>query len=112
MRGLRHGPVGAGGLEQARHLVDVEVDEIPQVGHQIAVGHEPEVEVVLVAVHRDVESDTVRDGRHRDVVVELGAGEVERLTRARHVRDHDVDRQAQTVRQARLEADGRGRHHR
>jgi hypothetical protein len=33
----------------------VQIDEIPQIGNQLAVGDQPEVEPVEIAVHRDVE---------------------------------------------------------
>src|SRR3954462_12010042 len=41
--------------------------ERPRVAHQVAVAHEPEVDVVAVAHHRHVEPDAVRHDRHREV---------------------------------------------
>ena len=61
---------------------------------------QPEVEGVEVALHRDVEALAVDDGRDGVVVQELGAGGVERLPGAGHVRDDQVDRHAVAAAQA------------
>ncbi len=70
---------------------------MPEVGDQLTVRDQADVEAVLVAVHGDVEPDAVGDRRHRDVRVELRAGEVQRLARSGDVRDHDVDRRVHSI---------------
>ena len=94
----------AGGREQHVDLVEVQVDHVPQVGDQLAAGDEAELELVEVAVHRDVEAHALGDRRHRDVRAHLGAVEVQRLARAGDVGDDHVDRRRHAVGQ--LEAGG------
>ena len=94
----------AGGGEQDVDLVEVQVDHVPQVGDQLATGDQPELELVEVAVHGDVEAHALGDRRHRDVRAHLGAVEVQRLARAGDVGDDHVDRRRHPVGQ--LEAGG------
>ena len=52
-------------------------------------------------MHGDVQAHAVGDDRDRNVRVQLGAAEVERLARAGHVRDGQVGRQQHAVRHTR-----------
>src|SRR5687768_12620082 len=60
--------IDARGLRHLAEVVDDGVDEVPQVGHEIATRDEAEVERVEVALHGDVEPLPVDDRRHRVVV--------------------------------------------
>jgi hypothetical protein len=66
-------------LASRPQLVDDGVEEVPQVGDQLAARHQAEVERVEVALHGDVEPLPVEDRRHRVVVQHLRPGGVERL---------------------------------
>ena len=77
----------------------MQVDEVPEIGDQLTVGDQAEIEAIFVAMYRDVEADAVRDRRDRDVGIELRSSEVQRLARPWHVRDHNVDRRIHAIRE-------------
>src|ERR1700739_4613647 len=75
----RLGPLGAGGLEQPTDFRDVHIGQIPDIGNELAVGDEPEVEPVEVAHRGGVETLPVSNQRHRELVTNLRAIEIHRL---------------------------------
>ena len=66
------------------------VGEAPQLGHDLAARHEPDVDRVEVAHHGDVETGTVEDRAHRVQPDESRAGDVQRERRPGDVRHHEV----------------------
>ena len=92
------------------------VAQLPQVGHELAVGDETEVEVAEVALHRHVEALPFGDDRDGEEVLHRRPAEVERHPRAGHVRDRQVERRVHAVghpdarRQARRLGGQRRRH--
>ena len=91
------GRFDAGGIGEHGDLGDVEVDHVPEIGDQLAAGDQPELELVEVAVHRDVEAHALGDRRHRDVRAHPRALHVERLARSRDVGDDHVDRRIDAI---------------
>ena len=75
----------------------MQIDQVPEIWDQFTVGNQTEVEAIFVAVHRDIQADAVGNRRDRNVGIELRPGEVQRLARPWHVRDHDVDRRIQAI---------------
>ena len=65
--------------------------EVIDVGHELAARDEPEVDVVEVRDHGDVESAVVEDRAERMDRDELGTREIERPRRTGHVRHDQVD---------------------
>ena len=68
----------------------MEVCKLPEIGHQFAGRDQPEVKPIEIRMHRDVEPHSVGDDRYGNVVFHFGAGEIDRLSGAWDVRDHDV----------------------
>src|SRR3954462_5689979 len=93
--------VHSGRLPEGGEVVDDGIQHVPEVGDELAAGHQPEVERVEIALDGDVQTLTVDDRRHRVVVQQLAPGGVERLAGAGHVRDHDVDGRVDTRHQSR-----------
>ena len=68
------------------------VGQVPDVGDEVAIDDEAEVEPVKVADHGDVETLPVSDDRDRELVTQHRPGEIQRLAGAGNVGDHQVDR--------------------
>ena len=66
------------------------VRQLPDVGNELRIGHEAEVDRVAIAEHRDVEARAFHDRAHRVGGDEFGAGQIERERRAGNVRDNHV----------------------
>jgi hypothetical protein len=62
-----------------------------EVGHQVAVGEEPEMNAAVVRDDRKVEAERMVDRDQRPDVEELGAAGVERKLRAWDVGGDEVD---------------------
>src|SRR5436190_14411299 len=98
------GNVHSGRLPEGGEVVEDGIQHVPQVGDELTTCHQSEVERVEIALDSDVQTLTVDDRRHRVVVQQLAPGGVERLARAGHVRDHDVDGRVDARHQSRRQA--------
>ncbi len=91
---MRRGSAGAGtggDLQLAERGLDAE-DEVVEVGNQIPVGDEAPAELPRVAEERHAEGLVREERQHGVALPELGAEQVERDLRPRHVRDDEVER--------------------
>jgi hypothetical protein len=78
-------------LELAERPVDRE-HEVVQVGDQVPIGDESPAELAGVAEQRDAERLVREERQHRVALTQLGAEQIERDLRPRHVRHHEVER--------------------
>ncbi len=90
------------------------IGQVPQVGDQIAVSDEPEIQPVKVARHSDIQALTIHDDRHRELVFQLGSIEVQRLSGPGNIGDRQVERLNTQITEPKLrcQPEGRGCHQR
>ena len=89
--------LGHGALVELLHRIVEQVDENPHVGDELAVTDEAEVELTVVALDGQVETDAVTDRADGIEVLELCARRVQRMVRPRNVGDDHVHRWVEPV---------------